>query len=327
MGISAPEITLPFCSARGLKSAVDIGPEFRRLRLRIVLGEVRGRVDDLAHTGVDRLQVLLADLGRQQTVADLFDRVLVVANLFDLFAGTVLRRVRHRVAAVAIGLHLEDIGALAGPAPGDRLVAGGLDGADIHAVDLGARDVEGDAALGEIGLRGRTGHRGAHGVAVVLDDIDHRQLPQLRHVEALIDLALVRGAVAEIGQADEIIAAIAVGEGEASAERDLRADDAMAAEEVLLLAEHVHGAALAPRIAAAASGEFGHHAFGVHAAGQHMSVITVPGYDLIALLQGHLHADDDGLLADIEMAETADRPHAVELAGLFLEAADQQHVA
>ncbi len=58
-----------------------------------------------------------------------------------------------------------------------------------------------------------------------------------------------------------------------------------------------------------------------------MAVIAVSGYDLIALLQRHLHADDDCFLADIEMAEAADRAHAVELAGLLLKAADQQHVA
>ena len=40
-----------------------------------------------------------------------------------------------------------------------------------------------------------------------------------------------------------------------------------------------------------------------------------------------MHADDDRLLADIEMAEAADQPHAVHLARLLLEAADQQHVA
>ena len=39
-----------------------------------------------------------------------------------------------------------------------------------------------------------------------------------------------------------------------------------------------------------------------------------------------LHADHDGFLADIEMAEAADQAHAVHLAGLLLEAADQQHV-
>jgi hypothetical protein len=100
----------------------------------------------------------------------------------------------------------------------------------------------------------------------------------------------------------------------------------VAAVEILLLAEHVHGAALALGIAAAASGQFSHHAVGIHPASQHVAVVAVSGYDLVALLQGHLHPDDDGFLADVEMAEAADRTHAVELAGLLLEAADQQHV-
>ena len=37
--------------------------------------------------------------------------------------------------------------------------------------------------------------------------------------------------------------------------------------------------------------------------------------------------DDDRFLADIEVAEAADQAHAVELAGLLLEAPDQQHLA
>src|SRR5258708_39981412 len=88
-------------------------------------------------------------------------------------------------------------------------------------------------------------HRGANRETVVLDDVDHRELPQLRHIEAFVDLALVRGAVAEIGQTDKIVTAIAIGERKPSPERHLRADNAVAAEESLLLAEHVHGAALA----------------------------------------------------------------------------------
>ena len=67
--------------------------------------------------------------------------------------------------------------------------------------------------------------------------------------------------------------------------------------------------------------------FGIHAAGQHMAVIAVGGDDRVALLERRLDADDDGFLADIEVAETADQPHAVELARLLLEAADQEHVA
>ncbi len=65
--------------------------------------------------------------------------------------------------------------------------------------------------------------------------------------------------------------------------------------------------------------------FGVHAAGQHVAVVAVGCNDLIALLGAHLQADDHRLLADIEMAKPADEAHAIELAGLFFEAADLQH--
>jgi hypothetical protein len=58
-----------------------------------------------------------------------------------------------------------------------------------------------------------------------------------------------------------------------------------------------------------------------------MAVVAVAGDVLVALDQRHLHAGDDGLLADVEMAEAADEAHAVELAGLFLEAADEKHRA
>jgi hypothetical protein len=58
-----------------------------------------------------------------------------------------------------------------------------------------------------------------------------------------------------------------------------------------------------------------------------VTVVAIGGDDLVAVLLGHLHADDDRFLADVEVAEAADEAHAVELARLFLEAADQQHLA
>jgi hypothetical protein len=58
-----------------------------------------------------------------------------------------------------------------------------------------------------------------------------------------------------------------------------------------------------------------------------VAVVAIAGDHLIAVLLGHLHADHDRFLADIEVAETADQAHAVHLAGLFLEAPDQEHLA
>ena len=56
-----------------------------------------------------------------------------------------------------------------------------------------------------------------------------------------------------------------------------------------------------------------------------MAVIAIGGDDLIALPYRHLHAHNHRFLADIEMAEAADLAHAVKLAGLFLEAAYEEH--
>jgi hypothetical protein len=140
-------------------------------------------------------------------------------------------------------------------------------------------------------------------------------------------LALVRGPVAEIGQGHIAVVAIVVGECQAGAERHLRGDDAVATVEILVHGEHVHGAALPFGIAAPASREFRHHALRIHAASEHVAVVAISGDHLIALANGHLHPNDDRLLADVEVAEAADQPHAVHLARLLFEAADQQHFA
>src|SRR5262249_6719669 len=103
--------------------------------------------------------------------------------------------------------------------------------------------------------------------------------------------------------------------------------DAVTAVEFLLQREHVHRTALAFGIATATSGEFRHHAFRVHAAGKHVAVIAITGDHLITIAHGELHAHHDGFLTDIEATETANQPHAIHLARLFLEPADQEHLA
>jgi len=127
--------------------------------------------------------------------------------------------------------------------------------------------------------------------------------------------------------ANAAVVFVFVGEREAGAERHLGADDAVAAEEVFLAAKHVHGAALAFRITAPPTGQFRHHSLGVHVAGQHVAVVAVRRDDRVLGPGRRHHADDNGLLANIEVAETADQAHSVQLPRLFLEAADQQHLS
>ena len=56
-------------------------------------------------------------------------------------------------------------------------------------------------------------------------------------------------------------------------------------------------------------------------------MIAVAGDDLVTRAARRGDADGDRLLADVEVTEAADEAHAVHLAGLFLESADQEHVA
>src|SRR5436309_6365005 len=259
-------------------SAVDVGIKLRWIRLGVVGGKFRRLVHDRAHFRVDLLQRLLArPLLRYQPLTHLLDRIVLAADLVDLLLGSILGGIRHRMTAVAVGEHFQDDRAVAGSTPTHRLFSGRLYGSYVHAVHLLAGDVVRLPALGQRGSRRGARDRGAHPVLVVLDDVDHRQLPELRHVEALIDLALIGGAVAEIGERHVVVAAVLVGEGEPGPERNLRAHDAVAAVEALFGGEHVHRAALAARIASTPTGELGHDALGAHAAGQHMAVVAIAG--------------------------------------------------
>lgn len=162
---------------------------------------------------------------------------------------------------------------------------------------------------------------------VVLADQYDGQLPERGHVERLEELPLVGGAVAVEVERDGALLPVPLREGEAAAERHLRADDAVPAVEVGILLVEVHGAALAPGAPVAAAHELGEGGDGVPAAGEVEAVIAVGGDDGVRAGGGSLHADGDGLLAIVEVAEAADELGLVEGVGGDLEAAHEGHIA
>ena len=94
--------------------------------------------------------------------------------------------------------------------------------------------------------------------------------------------AVVDGAVAEVELDDAVGLLVAQGVGHADAERDVPADDAVAAPEPVLDVEQVHRAALALDQPRALAVQLGHHLVGVTAEQEGVGVVAVGGDDLVA---------------------------------------------
>ena len=120
----------------------------------------------------------------------------------------------------------------------------------------------------EAPMQGKVRHGGHPAKSVpmpywLFSQMETRQLPDLGQVEALVEGALVDGAVAEVAQHHPAVSRYLIFEGHAGGHGDLGAHDAVAAEQVAPGVEEVHRAALAPGAARGLAEQLGHQrAFG-----------------------------------------------------------------
>lgn len=160
------------------------------------------------------------------------DGIALLAHLLHLLARSVAgARVGDGMSMVTIGGHLHHERTLAVETKLAQVFGRLAHRQHVHAVHPDAGHV---VAASVVFGRGRSSVAArAHAVAIVLGDEDHRQRPQLRHVVGLEHLTLVGGAIAAQGQGDLIGARILLAEGDARAERNLSADNAVATVETL----------------------------------------------------------------------------------------------
>ena len=168
---------------------------------------------------------------------------------------------------------------------------------------------------------------GAHAIAVVLDDPNHRQIPDGAHIERFVEVAVVGGAIADIGHGNVIFFPIARFEGDAGRQRQVAADDGVAAPEVVVFGRQVHGAALAAARAGLLAHHFRHDRLGVHAQDERDAMIAISGDDVVGLSQRRHRADPAGFVPAVEMQiDAGDALLFVELVAGLLEFADQHHL-
>src|SRR5699024_8396283 len=114
--------------------------------------------------------------------------------------------------------------------------------------------------------------------------------------------------------------------GHSDTERDVPADDAVAAHHAAFRMEEMHGAALALHDPGALAIELGHHGLRVRALQDGVRMVTVRRDREVAFLQVMQEAHCDGFLAAIHVEITADLALTDRLAGRVLEQADLYHL-
>src|SRR5215472_759790 len=90
-------------------SGDDVPIEILRLGFRAFASELGRHVDNVPGLLVDCFEIVLArDAARDQLLPEVLDRIALLPHGLHFIARSVLRRVGHGVAAIAICLHLKD---------------------------------------------------------------------------------------------------------------------------------------------------------------------------------------------------------------------------
>src|SRR6266540_5624492 len=308
---------------------VDVGEQPLRRRLGRGLGKGHRLVHQVVHGLLHRLDLGLGEhpVLKAFVREDLDGIALLLPLHFLLRAIHGAGRIAHRVAPEAVGARLDQrrrlLPARALHGPTDAVA----DGQHVHAVHGLAGDAVGLGEAPDLGLGQRAVDGGAHGIAVVLAEIDYRQLPQRRQVQGLVELPLGHRAVAEVAD-DHLVAALVLdGEGRPGRQRQVRAHDGVAAEEVHALVEEMHRAALALAEPVAPAEELGHDPPRVGALRQALPMLAIRADRVVVRAERGGGPDRHGFLAYIKVEEAANLAERVHLGRLFLEAAQVQHLA
>ena len=225
----------------------------------------------------------------------------------------------------AIGAHFEQRGVLVLACAFDGLTDSLAHSEDVLPVALAARHVVGGAPLEDVVNGRRPLERGAHAVAIILDDEHAGQLPERGHVQRFVKRAGVHDGLAHEAHNHLIATAILDRETDTGRERYVSAHDAVPTKEVRVGVEHVHRTTLATRASILPTEQLGHYAARRDAARERLAVIAIGGDDVII---GAQHAERAGahcFLPDIEVTEAAHLAQRVGFGRALLEAALQEH--
>jgi len=202
-----------------------------------------------------------------------------------------------------------------------------VDRQHIVAVQRDTRQAVGGAARRDARVAGGVLEGNLGGELVVLADEQHRQPPDARHVEPLVEGAVVDGPVAE----ERHRHALALEQLEAVTGprrlQDARANDAARAHHADFRRKQVHAAAPAVRAAGLAAEQLRYQLARGNALGQRVAVAAVGAEDDVVGAEVGADAGRNRLLPDVGMTGTVDQAALVAPGQFFFALADRLHLA
>ena len=196
----------------------------------------------------------------------------------------------------------------------------------IGAVHRHARDAVGHGPDRQrLGIGDTVNLRG-DAVAVVLQQIHHRQLPGGSHINGLVERALVGGTVAKESHCHRAVAFHFGGQRTACCQRDASAYNAVGTQNAQVHIHDMHGAAPTLAVAGLLAEQLRHRQIGPGALCQAMPVSPMGGGDVIRFSQGHAGAYAAGFLAHVQMDIASQLTAGKALSGFCLKVPDTDHL-
>src|SRR5438034_8328848 len=225
------------------------------------------------------------------------------APTVELTLRPVLARIAARVADKAIGQRFDEAGTIAPP----RRLHGLLRRRPYHPQVVAVQCLRGELH----GLWARDARSGRDrrkrcvlAVAVVLTDVDHRQVHDFREIKALKEIALVAGAVTE--KAHGHVPGTAQRQAGAGGRGNAAADDAEAANQSVLQVHDIHRPGPSRADPRFASEQLVEQALRVEAKRERVTMPAVGSRHPVCRVENAGHADSDGLLTRVEMRRPVD---------------------
>ena len=226
-----------------------------------------------------------------------------------------------------VGVGLDQRRPTAAPGNGDSVGDHRADRMDVVAVNHDRRQ---PVRRGLVSGRARGGdHRADRGVLhvlVVLADEQHRQLPDRREIDRLVERADVHRTVTEEADGDRIGLLDLAGPGQPARDRQVRTDNGVGAVVAVLHAGDVHRATLAGADPACLAQQFGEDRLRRGTAGEGMGVAAVGADRVVPWGQNRADTDGDRLLAEAEMRGTVHPALPVEDVDLLQKRSGEGHL-